>query len=145
MKTFEKQIISLSNEINHKDKHIERLEKEIKHLNNKITKIKEIEESTLVLSEKVLPIEHIKQAEKEHFKCTHCDFQSSSKAGLRFHMKMKHTDYTKEEFPRSCDQCDKIVNNISDMKKHLKTHSYKDIQFQCSFCHFCNFCSGEQI
>ena len=99
----------------------------------------------MVLSEKVLPIEHVKQAEKEHFKCTHCDFQSSSKAGLKIHMKRKHTDYTKEEFPRSCDQCDKIVNNISDMKKHLKTHSYKDIQFQCSFCHFCNFCSGEQI
>ena len=28
------------------------------------------------------------------------------------------------------------------MKKHLSTHSYKDIQFQCSFC---NFCTGEEI
>ena len=54
-------------------------------------KMKELEEITLVLSEKVLPIEEVKQAEKDHFRCTLCDFQSTSKAGLKIHMKRKHT------------------------------------------------------
>jgi hypothetical protein len=36
--------------------------------------LKELEESTLVLSEKVIQIEPVKQTKKEYFKYTHCDF-----------------------------------------------------------------------
>ena len=71
------------------------------------------------------------------FGCDFCDFATTSKSGLKVHMKRKHTEYSKEKFPKSCDLCGKVVSDAAEMKKHLKSHSYKCIQVQCNYCNFC--------
>ena len=52
-------------------------------------------------------------------------------------MRRKHTEYSKEEFPKLCELCGEIISDIGHMRKHLKSHSSKHIQFQCTYCNFC--------
>ena len=36
-------------------------------------------------------------------------------------MRRNHTEYSKEEFPKSCDLCWRIISDIGDMRKHMKS------------------------
>ena len=40
------------------------------------------------------------------------------------------------KFPKKCDLCDQDLENEKELKKHLKTHSYKEAKFQCEDCEF---------
>ena len=37
------------------------------------------------------------------FACQFCNFTTTSRAGLMIHRKRKHTNYTEENFPTSCE------------------------------------------
>ena len=56
-------------------------------------------------------------------KCESCDFKTSSKQGLKTHIKRKHTTY--ETYPRKCDLCDNNLDSKEAHDKHMTSHSYK--------------------
>lgn len=70
------------------------------------------------------------------FKCTKCNFETNYKNGLKIHEKKKHTSVEMVNFPRSCNICDKELRNAAEMKKHIKSHSYKEANYKCDDCEF---------
>ena len=73
---------------------------------------------------------------KEKFKCDKCDFECNSKHGLKVHLTRKHTNITNEKFPRKCDLCENKFGNHAELKRHMKSHSYKEAKFKCEDCEF---------
>ena len=67
---------------------------------------------------------------------SHCDFQTVSQHGLKVHIKRKHISTNNEKYPRKCELCDQQFENNKEMKKHMKTHSYKQANFRCEDCDF---------
>ena len=51
-------------------------------------------------------------------------------------MTKKHTVVSTGCYPKLCDLCEKQFGNASDMKKHIKTHSFKIAKFKCEDCEF---------
>ena len=124
VKVFESKIIELSNEIKEKDVSIKNLETQIKNLEtNHFELLIENRLESESLQEKVDRVETL--VEKEVFNCTLCAFTTTSKSGLKIHTKRKHTNYSEDVYPRSCELCEKILQNSSEMKKHLKEHACK--------------------
>ena len=83
-----------------------------------------------------MPCEKI---EDELINCEYCDFKTTSKQGLKTHVKRKHTNYSKEIFPRKCDLCESELKSNSDLTDHMKTHSYKcssELNYKCEECEF---------
>ena len=68
-------------------------------------------------------------------KCNKCDFEGNSKHGLKVHMARKHTIHLDNK-SRKCELCEQEFENEKEMKKHLKTHSYKKVEFKCVDCDF---------
>ena len=68
--------------------------------------------------------------------CEECNFTTTSKQGLKTHIKRKHTLLDSEEIPKTCDFCDVNFDNINKMKVHLKTHSFKKLDFKCEDCDY---------
>ena len=68
-------------------------------------------------------------------KCTRCDYEGNSQHGLKVHMAKKHTAL-EEVKSNKCDLCDEKFRNSSDLKRHLKTHSFKQAKFKCLDCEF---------
>ena len=135
MKAYEKQIVSLNNKMREKDDCITVLESRILVLE---TKDKQINENIESLTIKIGNCESITEKKKQtEFVCNFCDFATTSNSGLKVHMRRKHTEYSKDKFPKPCDLCGKVVSDAGEMKKHVKSHSYKFIQVQCSYCNFC--------
>ena len=95
--------------------------------------VKNIKVLKMKLEEKFCEIQ---QSPKDLFKCTKCDFESQSKKGLNTHITRKHTDTSKLKFPKKCDLCDKDLDSETELRKHLKMHSYKEAKFQCEDCEF---------
>ena len=69
------------------------------------------------------------------FKCQQCEFETTSKQGLKVHMSRKHTKI-EEIFPMTCFICEEVLQNNEEKKKHIKTHSYKKAAFRCEDCEF---------
>jgi hypothetical protein len=42
----------------------------------------------------------------------------------------------KEKSPRKCELCENKFVNHAEMKKHMKSHSYKKAKFNCEDCDF---------
>ena len=110
------------------------LENTLKTLDS--TYLEKFKELKNELFEKVENQEVERQKKNTNFKCETCNFTTTSKAGLKIHMKRKHTEIDNEQFPKSCELCDKILKSKSQLKVHLQEHSYKLISYQCSFCNF---------
>ena len=68
-------------------------------------------------------------------KCSKCEFQGISKHGLKVHMARMHTLCLDKEL-RKCELCEEEFDNEKEMRKHLKSHSYKKIEFKCVHCDF---------
>ena len=46
--------------------------------------------------------------------CEQCKFTTTSKQGLKTHIKQKHTLLDSEEIPKTCDFCDVNFDNINN-------------------------------
>ena len=80
----------------------------------------------------------IKETEVK-FKCSKCNFSSNSESGLKTHITKKHTilqEAVPDKFPNPCILCDKMLKDKTEARKHLRTHSYKLVQFKCEICDF---------
>ena len=73
---------------------------------------------------------------RKSLKCTKCKFETHSQSGLKIHQKKKHTTIEIEKYPRTCDLCDTELRNAAEMKKHIKSHSYKRANYKCDDCDF---------
>ena len=74
--------------------------------------------------------------EDTSFKCKDCEFYTTSKRGLRVHIKKKHTNLKSDVFPIECDFCDDKLESEKEMKAHLKNHMCKEAVFKCEDCNF---------
>ena len=127
MKTFEKQLETFKDVIGQKDEKISSLEEQVKEMENKLKELKKNEDK-------------VKKPKKKK-QCPHCEFEASSERGLRTHITRIHTDSKNIEFPTTCELCDFVAKNKSELKSYLKTHSYKSVNFKCKECE--QFCETE--
>ena len=114
------------------EKKMEIIEKLIKEKNRRIE----------VLEEKIRFVE-VKQVEKSKINpdkssivCKFCSFEAKSVAGLKVHMKRKHTFKDIETYPTNCEICKEMIENSLKMKRHIKNHSYICATYTCLDCNF---------
>ena len=93
-------------------------------------------EDRIVIVENILGKQKKEVPAKKSFKCTKCDYETNSQSGLKVHDTKKHTSVDKVKFPKKCDICEKEVKTATDMKKHIKSHSFKLAKFKCDDCDF---------
>jgi uncharacterized Zn-finger protein len=70
------------------------------------------------------------------FDCEKYSFSTSSESGLKTHVRKKHSDQKESienNFPQQCTLCDLIFNDKNQMKKHMRTHSYSNVQYNVIF------------
>ena len=90
------------------------------------------------LEKQVINLERInddKEIQVKKIKCPQCNFEAVSHQGLKVHMKRKHTKVD-STYPINCHICEKELKTSNDMKRHLKTHSYKNANYKCEECDF---------
>ena len=71
------------------------------------------------------------------FECENCEFKTTSKQGLKTHIKRKHITY--ETFPTKCVLCESNLNWKEELLKHMPSHSYNpssELNFKCEECDF---------
>ena len=61
--------------------------------------------------------------EKEKFKCSKCEYVTNSMKGLNIHIRRKHANLETGKYPKSCDLCEKELENGQEMRKHI-SHSF---------------------
>ena len=151
VKDLKKKVLAMENSAKEKDDLIKKLVHEsnakFENLQNEIEKkFQSFEESLNLLKKCVLDkdivIESLENRLNEKLdknttkvKCSKCDFEGSSKHGLKVHMARKHTLHIDSK-SKICEVCDQEFETLSKMKKHLKTHSYKKVEFKCVECDF---------
>ena len=65
------------------------------------------------------------------------DYETTSKQGLKIHKTRVHSKLNFDEFPASCDVCEKVLENEKMLKKHKKSeHTYHTVKYQCNECEF---------
>ena len=122
MEDFANNIRSLENYVENvknsikKPNHLEKeVNEKIELFENRIELLrKAIEEKDMKINILEKQIEKIvKSREKPTFKCQDCEFTSSSEQGLKIHQRKKHNSHdtteTKEDYPRPCELCDKVI------------------------------------
>ena len=155
-------IISNLNKANEeKDAKIVILANKLEELENKIATTKNIEEIEAKLQNLETAVKNqqknnkqvyksvdnleniIEDIDKSRLKCSKCDFKTTSAKGLKTHIARIHTASINENdnYPMKCDLCEIRIKSKCDMRKHLKTHSYKAINYQCQECG--KFCENE--
>ena len=67
------------------------------------------------------------------FKNHHINIISESETGLNVHFQTKHANL--EDPPYDCEFCEKSFGNATQLKSHLKTHSYAEV-IKCENCSF---------
>ena len=154
-KESNKKIEALEKTIEKKENRIVTLEEKIKIFENKFSEVKTLEiklndaenhlqkqaKTNKALSENLSKLQAIvKKNEKQLFRCDQCDFSSVSEQGLKTHSKRKHTNAViekeMESFPKMCSLCEKQFDCEITLKRHMKTHSYKQIEYRCEECDF---------
>ena len=144
VEAFEKRLQQLVKAIEEKDSVILTMEKRVMTLENANTdnkrklkdcenSLKKIQKNNENVKEKLNKIDKTKP---KNLNCDQCDFSTSSQQGLTIHKRKKHTKVVTSDFPRKCDLCDMEFRNKRDMKLHINTHSYKEVQFKCEECDF---------
>ena len=79
--------------------------------------------------------EKVQSVAVKKLKCQRCEFETTSKQGLKVHMSRKHTKI-EEIFPITCFICEDVLKNNEEKKKHIRKHSYKKAGFRCVECQF---------
>ena len=126
---FENKICTLENILQTLRKAIEEKDSQIKSLETKICDL----ESNLESKKKD------DKKKSKMFDCSKCDFSFTSRQGLKIHTRKKHTyapSYSEDHFPKNCDLCEREIKTKKDFNKHMKTHSYKPVDFKCEECDF---------
>ena len=64
---------------------------------------------------------------------------------MKSHISKKHKkeeEVDKYIYPKQCDLGDFICNNSKELRKHMRTHSYRHATYKCAMC---EFVGGEEI
>ena len=87
-----------------RDSHISKIEKRLEKIEKKFTDDKNAKDNEI--NDKIKDLEDIikKQTKKkvEQFNCAECDCTTTSRPGLKTHVKRKHTKFNQENFPKTC-------------------------------------------
>ena len=128
LKNMENQIKTMRKALEEKDSNIIKLVKRLEKIEKELT-----DEKTLNDKETDTRIKDLENLVKKRTKkkvepliCTACEFTTTSKQGLKTHIRRKHTKLNKEKYPKTCDFCEMILDDAKEMNLHLKTHSYRD-------------------
>ena len=122
VENFETKMKLLQKALDEKDSEIIELKKQMLSIENTLeTKTKELK--TIIKKEQDKSdsmIKHIEKANKENkqkacdkLKCTLCGFTTTSKQGLKTHVKRKHSEIAKTTFPITCELCER------ELKQHI--------------------------
>ena len=151
---FEEQLHKIIKANKEKDKKIAILENKVKDFENIHQVVKTLEKKiddlegdmkkkvkkNETLTDKLDKLQNtVKSLDIKIVKCSQCDFTSHSDQGLKTHIKRKHSaaiSENQEKCSKSCDLCGKEFKNEKEMKKHLKSHSFKQIEYKCEECDF---------
>ena len=143
MKEKEKEIDNLRNDQNVKDTKINALELRVDqvekaHITHKKYQEKRIKDLENSCKQKVRKEKDLAEVcAISTIKCNKCDYQTTSRQGLKIHSSKVHSNINFEEFPAACDICEKVLQNESDLKKHKKSqHTYHNVRYQCNECDF---------
>ena len=117
-----------------KNLQINGLETKLEHLeNNHHSQRKERDK-------RIKELEKIIKCRDSKFKCKQCEYTTGSEQGLKTHISKKHKPTAESlDFPRSCHLCEKNLQSLKEYKIHIKTHSYRLIQYQCNMCSFSEY------
>ena len=150
-KKMENSLKQLQNDIKEKDVKIQLLEENCKGFENLVKQFEEkcdkalnniskMDEKYGKTFDKIIEIEakleefdNDSTNEVENFECDQCKFVTESEHGLKVHKKTKHANL--EYPPYECEFCDKSFGSNTQLKSHLKTHSYKEA-IKCENCNF---------
>ena len=89
---------------------------------------------------RIKELEKIIKSRDSRFKCKQCEYTTGSEQGLKTHKSKKHKQTVDPlDFPRTCNLCEKDVESSKEYKLHMKTHSYRLIQYQCTMCNFSEY------
>ena len=74
----------------------------------------------------------MRKIENEQIPCDQCDFTTTSKKGLKTHVRRKHTAKIQEVFLLACKLC------TEEMRLHMINHSYfmQENNLKCEHCEF---------
>ena len=104
------------------------------------SKIKEANNKIQLLNDKVKTLESTAKIGQKSNKCADCDFTATTEVGLKKHTKRMHNQALRNEkdetFPSTCTLCDHPIKSKLEMKRHMKSHTYKGIDFKCEECDF---------
>ena len=108
------------------------------------TKMEEVENLHKVQrkeqEKRIKELEKIIKCRDSRFKCKQCDYTTGSEQGLKAHISKKHKQTVDSlDFPRMCSLCEKDLESSKEYKIHMKTHSYRQIQYQCTMCNFSEY------
>ena len=146
VEAYENKFAILVQIIEEKDTVINSLKKKTSEIEGKFISLennfKLQKENIEVLSEKIIKLE---TNDIEHVKCNLCEFSTTSKKGMKTHIKRKHSVANKDQVPVSCQLCDVVLESKREMKAHKKCHTYisqneEETEFKCAECDFIGQC-----
>ena len=102
--------------------------------------VKQEQQKNITLQEKIQKFDN----ESDQLKCENCEFTTTSKKGMKTHIKRKHSVAKSDPsdlYPVSCELCEEELKSKSKMKIHMKSHTYKsqnseNSKFKCVECDF---------
>ena len=131
-------ITMLRKTLEEKDEQVSALVKKFDYLENKFNDEQAVKNKEFVKKMKNLEnmIKKNTKSTVEQLNCSECEFTTTSKQGLKTHIKRKHTKLNSEKYPKKCDLCEMELDDHKEMNLHLKTHSYRELKFKCEDCSF---------
>ena len=74
-----------------------------------------------------------------------CEFSTTSKKGMKTHLKRNHSVANRDQVPVSCELCVVEFESKRELKAHMKSHTYisqndEDTEFKCTDCDFFGKC-----
>ena len=80
-----------------------------------------------------------KQKVTEKLKCSECEYETTTKRTLNAHIAKKHTNLSKFKYPANCELCDEELKDEKEVKLHMKSHTYSELNFKCENCNYWSY------
>ena len=107
---------------------------------NHTKKYKEAKSKIQILDDNIKTFESTANIGQKSIKCPDCDFTTTTEISLKKHTKRMHSQVLRNEkaetYPFTCTLCDLTIKSKSEMKRHMKLHTYKGVDFKCEECDF---------